>query len=83
VEPFHLHPVSRRLAAHDGLPVHPGGLHGHELDAVCGEPVPEREQLAGGGAELVDLLPPLLALAGDAHARRDLILVDIESGLLA
>jgi len=45
---------------------------------VGGEPVPEREQLAGSGAELVDLL--LVSLTGDAHARRDLILVDIESG---
>jgi hypothetical protein len=41
-------------------PVHPGGLHPHQGDPEAGQPVPEGEELGGGGAEGLGLLvsPP-------------------------
>src|SRR5262245_33014144 len=68
--------VSRRLMT---LPVDAGTLHRHMGHAVAFEPVPQGEQLAGGGAERADMLLTFRPRTRDTHAGGHRLLVDIKA----
>lgn len=64
----------------DRFPVDPRALHRHVGHPGGGEPIPQRQQLRGGGPERLDDLRTLPGGSGDAHAGGDGRLVDIETG---
>src|SRR5262249_29159135 len=64
----------------DGLPVDAGRLHGDLGDAPAGQPVGQRQQLAGGGAEVEGLLEDLARVGDLQGAGDDELLVDVEAG---
>ena len=60
------------------LPVHAGGLHRDVLDAEGVEPVGQLQQARGGGGKGAHFLQRR-AVAGDAHAGHDRLLVHVQS----
>src|SRR6266536_5998227 len=60
------------------LPKHASRLHRHMRDALGRQPVSQRQQIVGHGAERADLLPCLPAGARHDHARHDRPLVNVQ-----
>jgi hypothetical protein len=67
-----------RLVAHDGPPEHPGRFHHDLRDPERRQPVRQRQQARDCGRELRDVLLTRAVLRGHPHARRDLLLMNIQ-----
>jgi hypothetical protein len=75
-------PARQRVLQHvvDAPPVHPGRLHADQAHLLSDQPVPQRQQLHGGGPKRADLLGPLPIRAGGAHAGHHRVLVHVQPG---
>ena len=64
----------------DGLPIHPGGLHGHVGHSQRAQPVREGEQVGRRRAEGGDLFGASAPLVGEAGTNHQLGLADVDPG---
>jgi hypothetical protein len=62
------------------LPIHAGGFHNRDRDALGDQPLSQRPQRAGERAELAHQLTALPAAPGCANARHHRFLVHIQPG---